>query len=58
MPEAFPYATPMGMVARCPDCDGVLTTFVESDDGRVWFGMPGVSALQIARRSIPEITTP
>ena len=33
----------MGTVARCAHCDSVLATFVEGDDGRVWFGMPGIS---------------
>ena len=43
------YVTSMGTVARCPHCDGVLATFVEADDGRVWFGMPGITALEVAR---------
>jgi hypothetical protein len=43
------YASGMGTVARCPHCDSVLATFVESGDGRAWFGMPGISAVEIAR---------
>jgi len=41
------YVTPMGTVARCPQCDSVLATFVDGDGGRVWFGMPGISALEM-----------
>jgi hypothetical protein len=41
------YLTAMGSVARCPQCDSVLATIVESDDGRVWFAMPGISALEV-----------
>ena len=46
---AIVYATAMGTVARCSTCDGVLATFVEGDYGRVWFGMPGISALEVTR---------
>jgi len=46
---ALVYATSMGTVARCPHCDGVLAIFVEADDGRVWFGMPGITALEVTR---------
>ena len=46
---AVVYVTSMGTVARCPHCDGVLATFVEADDGRIWFGMPGITALEVAR---------
>jgi hypothetical protein len=52
------YATPMGLVARCADCDGVLATFVEADDGRVWFGMPGISTMDVGRASARNITAP
>lgn len=41
------YASGMGMVARCTSCDAVLATVVEGDDGRIWFGMPGISALEM-----------
>lgn len=43
------YATAMGTVARCRSCDGVLATFVDADDGRSWFGMPGITALEMPR---------
>jgi hypothetical protein len=46
---AVVYATAMGTVARCSTCDGVLATFVDGDHGRVWFGMPGISALEVTR---------
>ncbi|MFE1644510.1 DUF6510 family protein [Microbacterium sp. P01] len=41
------YVSPMGVVARCATCDAVLVTVVESQDGRRWFGMPGVAAVEI-----------
>jgi hypothetical protein len=43
------HVSAMGMVARCAQCDGVLATFVDADDRRSWFAMPGISALEIAR---------
>jgi phage FluMu protein Com len=44
---AVVYATAMGTVARCTHCDGVLAVFVEGDGGRSWFGMSGISALEM-----------
>lgn len=44
------FATAMGLVARCRGCDGVLLTLVHADDGRAWFGMPGLSALPLRGR--------
>lgn len=41
------YTTGMGMVARCSSCDSVLAVFVEGDGGRVWFGVTGVTALEL-----------
>lgn len=46
---AVVYVTAMGTVARCSHCDSVLATFVEGEGGRVWFGMPGISALEVTR---------
>lgn len=46
---AVVYATAMGTVARCGSCDGVLATFVDGDGGRAWFGMPGISAMEVTR---------
>lgn len=43
------YASGMGLVARCAHCDAVLATFVQGDQGRTWFGMPGISALEVQR---------
>ncbi|RXZ88053.1 hypothetical protein ESP50_02375 [Agromyces atrinae] len=43
---AIVYASPMGRVMRCPTCDDVLGVFV-SADGRAWFGLPGVSAIEL-----------
>ena len=48
--RAVVYATAMGTVARCSHCDSVLATFVEGDGGRVWFGMTGVTALELPPR--------
>lgn len=46
---AVVYVTPMGTIARCGHCDTVLATFVEADDGRIWFAMTGISALEVTR---------
>ena len=46
---AVVYATAMGIVARCSTCDGVLATFVDGDQGRAWFGMPGITAMEVPR---------
>lgn len=45
--RALVYSSPMGVVARCASCTAVLATVVTSDDGRRWFGMPGVAAIEI-----------
>ncbi len=44
--RAVVYATRMGEVARCGHCDGVLAVFVEATDGRSWFSMTGVAAVE------------
>ena len=46
---AVVYATAMGTVARCAHCDSVLAVFVDGDNGRTWFGMPGITALEVTR---------
>ena len=46
---AVVYATAMGTVARCGHCGGVLAIFVDGDEGRAWFGMPGISAMEVTR---------
>jgi hypothetical protein len=46
---AVVYATAMGTVARCATCDSVLATFVDGDGGRAWFGMTGISAMEVSR---------
>lgn len=43
------YATAMGAVARCRSCDAVLMTIVDAVGGRSWFGMPGISAIEVRR---------
>ncbi len=45
--RALVYVSAMGLVARCASCEGVLATTVHTDDGRRWFGMPGVAALEM-----------
>ena len=42
------YMDAMGAVARCPHCDDVLLTVVESDD-RLWFAAAGASAIEVPR---------
>lgn len=43
------YVSAMGLVARCASCQTVLATFVQGDGGRTWFGMPGLTALEVTR---------
>ncbi|MCI2956895.1 DUF6510 family protein [Agromyces atrinae] len=47
---AVVYASPMGRVMRCSTCDDVLGVFV-SADGRTWFGLPGVSSIELSTES-------
>lgn len=42
------YTSPAGSVLRCPGCDQVLATLVESED-RAWIGFSGVSAIEVRR---------
>jgi hypothetical protein len=46
--EAMVYAASPGYIARCPHCDAVLATVVESDD-KVWLNLSGISALEITK---------
>lgn len=43
---AMVYASDAGSVVRCAGCDAVLATVVQGD-GRVWFGMRGISAIEV-----------
>ena len=43
---AMVYASDAGSVVRCAGCDAVLATVVQGD-GRVWFGMRGISAVEV-----------
>lgn len=47
--ETMVYAASPGYVARCPHCDAVLATVVESPD-RVWLNLSGMTALEIPKR--------
>jgi uncharacterized Zn finger protein len=47
--ESVVYSASPGFVARCPHCDAVLATVVESPD-RVWLNLSGISALEISKR--------
>ncbi|QEO14829.1 hypothetical protein FLP10_10725 [Agromyces intestinalis] len=47
--RAMVYRSAVGTVVRCPACDDVLATLVESDD-RIWFSMRGMSAIEVRRR--------
>jgi hypothetical protein len=46
--EAMLYTDAPGLVARCPGCDHVLATVVDSGD-RIWLGLAGVSAIEVRR---------
>ena len=46
---AVVYASDMGLVARCASCDAVLAVVVEGRAGRTWFGMPGITAMEVSR---------
>jgi hypothetical protein len=46
--RAMVYTSPAGSVLRCPSCDQVLATLVESED-RAWIGFSGVSAIEVRR---------
>ena len=43
---AMVYATDAGSVVRCAGCDAVLATVVQGE-GRVWFGLRGITAVQV-----------
>lgn len=44
---AMVYASDAGSVVRCPGCDAVLATVVQGE-GRLWFGLRGITAVQVA----------
>jgi uncharacterized Zn finger protein len=46
--ETVVYAASPGYIARCPHCDAVLATVVESAD-RIWLNLSGISALEIPK---------
>ncbi|KQM81152.1 DUF6510 family protein [Agromyces sp. Leaf222] len=46
--RAIVFTSPAGTVVRCPSCDHVLATLVESGD-RAWLGFSGVSAIEVRR---------
>ena len=43
---AMVYVSDAGSVVRCPGCDFVLATVVQSED-RVWFGLRGITAVEV-----------
>jgi hypothetical protein len=45
---AMVYQAAPGTVARCPHCDAVLATIVESDD-KIWLSLAGVTAIEVAK---------
>jgi hypothetical protein len=45
---AMVYQAAPGTVARCPHCDAVLATIVESDD-RIWLSLAGLTAIEVAK---------
>ena len=46
--EVMVYAAWPGYIARCPHCDAVLATVVESAD-KIWLNLSGISALEIPK---------
>ncbi len=46
--EALVYAASPGFIARCPHCDAVLATVVESEH-KVWLNLSGLTALEIPK---------
>jgi ribosomal protein S27E len=45
--ETRVYASPAGMVARCPACGEVVLRLVR-DGGRAWLDLRGLTCLQVA----------
>ena len=43
---AMVYVSDAGSVVRCAGCDAVLATVVQGD-GRTWFGLRGISAVEV-----------
>lgn len=43
---AMVYRDAMGAVVRCPGCDDVLATLVETGD-RTWLSLRGIAALEV-----------
>jgi hypothetical protein len=49
--ELAVYATAMGTVVRCPQCDTALVRVVQSE-GQIWLDMRGTVCLQLAESSL------
>ena len=47
---AMVYVATPGIVARCPHCNAVLATIVESDD-KIWLSLAGVSAIEVTKQA-------
>ena len=43
---ALVYRSDAGTVVRCAGCDAALATVVEAD-GRTWFGLVGITAIEV-----------
>jgi hypothetical protein len=41
------YAPAMGIVVRCPACEGVLIRLAGTGEGRYWLEMTGVRCLEL-----------
>jgi hypothetical protein len=50
---AMVYVSDAGSVARCAGCDAVLTTMVQGD-GRMWFGLSGISAVEVRTAPVDD----
>ena len=44
--RALVFTDPMGLVARCCECNSVLLALVESEDG-LWLDLHGISGLHV-----------
>jgi ribosomal protein S27E len=51
--RAVVYRSDAGTVVRCSGCDAVLATVVVGE-GRLWFGLSGISALEVRDGGLPE----
>ena len=51
---AMVYVSDAGSVVRCAGCDAVLATVVQGD-GRMWFGLHGISAVEVHMPPVGDV---